>query len=208
MRYYRELIQKNPPNADSSDHFLRDALKQEGKHEIACTQQNGEERKVDEQKQPRVFFRIVAAAAVSGQRDEAGERRDGRAKSPDIDRDEQSRIIGGEFGEEHRRRHVGNKLTAERAEEQRVALHQRPHRLSYGGDPRHVSRKHEKRAERHQKAVVHFQKGFSVQKRRASATAASPEVVGKHAEYDHHRERKEHQIDGGAPRRSGARAIR
>lgn len=118
---------------------------------------------------------------------------------PILTRHEQGGVIYGEFGKQHRRRHVGNDLTAERAEKQRVARHQHTERFLYGGYPRHVAREHEKRAEREEQAVVHLHKGFAVEKDQRERNRGQPPVIGKHAENDQHRQREEREINGRPP---------
>lgn len=111
--------------------------------------------------------------------------------------------------QEHRGRHVGDRLAGQNAEKERIERHQRTEKFPHGGDTREVSRKHEKSAKRQKQSIIHAQQRFPIQNEYGGKHGEQSPIIGKEAENDAHGENEQQRIGENAPygrRRFGARA--
>ena len=120
---------------------------------------------------------------------------------PDVDRDEEIRVIGREFRQKHRRRHVGDDLAGQNAERERVERDEPSQKLLYRGNARHVPRKDEKRAKRKKQAVIHAQNRAEIKDQQCRRDCKKPPIIGKDAENDEHGQHEQRRVERYAPYR-------
>ena len=88
-------------------------------------------------------------------RDQTCERGDRCAEASDIYPEQQTVPVGGESGEQHRRRHIADHLAAEDGDKQAAPLHRGGERRADGGELADVSGEEEKTDKGEEQAVVH-----------------------------------------------------
>ena len=120
---------------------------------------------------------------------------DQRTCTADIDAEKQFSVIVRKLRKQNGAGYVTDDLTGKRAYEKRILFEKPSEKALYEGDPCHITREHEKRAECKQKRIIDLFQSVAVKEYERERNQNKTDLIGDHAKDDDNGKREKRKVD-------------